>query len=205
MLFNPIVLVLLLLTFAVQEFVPAVEIAHQATLFLPPVFFFSAAVAVPFSSMLLLAFVTGLLWDARYLPVAAGNSASSGLWDFGGLTDPSALLGDGSFVFGLSILLFGLLGTFMQGIRPLFKRGRLELPVLMVGIATFGWLLIQYLLMTFLRGSLHFPSEIWSKMVTDTMLAMLVAPLLYLILYSLARLTSYEIKYEGLRYNFDGR
>ena len=205
MIFNLIVWVLLLLTFVVQEFVPSVEIAHQATLFLPPVFFFSAAVAVPFSSMLLLAFVTGLLWDARYLPVAAGNSASSGLWDFGGLADPAALVGDGSFVFGLSILLFGLLGSFMQGIRPLFKRGRLELPVLMVGIATFSWLLVQYLLMTFLRGSLHFPSEIWSKMVTDTMLAMLVAPIIYLILYSLARMTSYEIKYEGLRYNFDGR
>ena len=205
MLFNLVVLVMLLLTFAVQEFVPSVEIAHHATLFLPPVFFFAAAVAVPFASMLLLAFLTGLLWDARYLPVAAGNTSSSGMWDLGGLTDPSVLVGDGSFVFGLSVLLFGLLGSFMQGIRPLFKRGRLELPVLMVGVATFSWLLVQYLLMTFLRGSLHFPPQVWSKMVTDTLLAMLISPILFLILYSLARITSYEIKYEGLRYNFDGR
>ena len=36
-------------------------------------------------------------------------------------------------------------------------------------------------------------------------LAMLAAPLIFLLLYSLARLSSYEIKYEGLRYRFDGR
>ena len=75
----------------------------------------------------------------------------------------------------------------------------------MVGVATFSWLLVQYLLMTFLRGSLHFPPQVWAKMVTDTLLAMLISPILFLILYSLARITSYEIKYEGLRYNFDGR
>jgi hypothetical protein len=33
-----------------------------------------------------------------------------------------------SLPFGISIVLFGMLGTLMQGIRPLFKRGRLELP-----------------------------------------------------------------------------
>ena len=66
-------------------------------------------------------------------------------------------------------------------------------------------LLLQYIVMTFLRGSLEFQPMVWIKMGTDTMLAMLAAPLIFLLLYSLASLSSYEIKYEGLRYRFDGR
>ncbi|MDI1313556.1 hypothetical protein [Prosthecobacter sp.] len=204
MLFHPISIILLLLTFMVQEFIPGLEIAQYATLFLPAVFFFSASVASPFSMMLLLAFVTGFLWDARHLPgVMEGLSGAEDVFGTGADVE----LGAGSYPlpFGLSIVLFGMLGTLLQGIRPLFKRGRLELPVLMVGLAIFVWLLSQYLIITFLRGSLQFPAGVWSKMITDSLLAMLAAPLIFLLLYSLARLSSYEIKYEGLRYRFDGR
>ncbi|MFZ2281446.1 MAG: hypothetical protein WAW39_26840 [Prosthecobacter sp.] len=204
MLFHPISIILLLLTFMVQEFIPGLEIAQFATLFLPAVFFFSASVAAPFSMMLLLAFITGFVWDARHLPGVL--ESLSGAEDVFG-TGADVELGAGShpLPFGLSIVLFGMLGTLLQGIRPLFKRGRLELPVLMVGLAVFVWLLAQFLIITFLRGSLQFPAGVWTKMITDSLLAMLAAPLIFLLLYSLARLSSYEIKYEGLRYRFDGR
>jgi hypothetical protein len=204
MLFHPISIILLLITFMVQEFIPGLEIAQFATLFLPAVFFFSASVASPFAMMLLLAFLTGFIWDARHLPGVV--ETLSGAEDVFG-TGADSELGAGShpLPFGLSIVLFGMLGTLLQGIRPLFKRGRLELPVLMVGLATFVWLMSQYLIITFLRGSLQFPAGVWSKMITDSLLAMLAAPLIFLLLYSLARLSSYEIKYEGLRYRFDGR
>jgi cell shape-determining protein MreD len=204
MLFHPISIILLLLTFMVQEFIPGLEIAQFATLFLPAVFFFSASVAAPFSMMLVLAFMTGFIWDARHLPGVV--ETLSGAEDvFGTGADLELGAGTHPLPFGLSIVLFGMLGTLLQGIRPLFKRGRLELPVLMVGLATFVWLLTQYLIITFLRGSLQFPAGVWSKMITDSLLAMLAAPLIFLLLYSLARLSSYEIKYEGLRYRFDGR
>jgi cell shape-determining protein MreD len=162
-------------------------------------------VAVPFPMMLLLAFITGFLWDARYLPGApeAVKSVSENLIN-GPLATPE-LASVGGFGFGLSILVFGLMGTFLQGVRPLFKRGRMELPVLLVGCTTFLWLLLEYLLMTFLRGSFHFTTAVWSKMITDTLLAMLASPLIFLLLYSLAELSRYEIKYDGLRYSFDGR
>ena len=52
MLFHPIAIILLLLSFMVQEFIPGLEIAQFATLFLPAVFFFSASVAAPFGVML---------------------------------------------------------------------------------------------------------------------------------------------------------
>ncbi|MDB6006115.1 MAG: hypothetical protein JWR15_3102 [Prosthecobacter sp.] len=204
MLFHPISIILLLFTFMVQEFIPGLEIAQFATLFLPAVFFFSASVASPFSMMLVLAFITGFIWDARHLP-GVMESLSGADDVFGTGADVELGAGSHPLPFGLSIVLFGMLGTLMQGIRPLFKRGRLELPVLMVGLATFVWLISQYLIITFLRGSLQFPVGVWSKVITDSLLAMLAAPLIFLLLYSLARLSSYEIKYEGLRYRFDGR
>lgn len=206
MIFYPVTFLLLLITFAVQEFIPGIPMAQYATLFLPPVFFFAASVAVPFPMMLLMAFVTGFLWDARYVPgvFEPAEKAVHSLIS-SGTHLPELDMAGGGFGFGLSILLFGLLGTFMQGVRPLFKRGRLELPVLLIGFTTFVWLLIEYLVMTFLRGSLYFPPGVWTKMITDTLLAMLASPLIYLLLYSLAGLSRYEIKYEGLRYSFDGR
>lgn len=204
MLFHPISIILLLITFMVQEFIPGLEIAQFATLFLPAVFFFCASVASPFAMMLVLAFITGFLWDARHLQgVAVSLSSANDVFGIGADVELGAATNP--LPFGLSILLFGMLGTLMQGIRPLFKRGRLELPVLMVGVATFMWLLLQYLIMTFLRGSLQFHTGVWTKMITDTLLAMLASPLIFLLLYSLARLSSYEIKYDGLRYRFDGR
>ena len=204
MLFNLVVLILLLCSFLAQEFIPAISIAHYATLFLPAAFFFTASAATSFSMMLIMAFVTGFIWDARYLALQSARVDVSEAMLQMDVGNPMALAG-GDLGFGLSIVLFGLMGALMQGIRPLFKRGRLELPVLMVGFATFGWLMAQYLLMTFLRGSIQFSSALWSKTITDTLLAMLVAPLLFLLLHGLARLTQFEIRYEGLRYNFDAR
>lgn len=205
MIFNLLVPILLLLTFVLQEFIPAVSIAENARLFLPPVFFFAASVAVPFPAMLMLAFLTGLLWDGRYLPVASGGGAPmTGAELEAAAANALDTISTSDLRMGGSILVFGLLGALMQGVRPFFKRGRVELPVLMVGFATSFWLLMQYLLLSFLRESFHFTTDIWVKLVTDTLLAMLVAPLIFLTLHLLARMTSYEIKYEGLRYRYHG-
>ncbi len=205
MVFYPVTFVLLLLTFVVQEFIPGVPMAQYATLLLPPVFFFAAAVAVPFPMMLMMAFTTGFLWDARYMPGTSRVVKVAADSLLAGADAAPELTMVGGFGFGISIILFGLLGIFMQGVRPLFKRGRLELPVLLVGLTTFAWLLMEYLLITFFRGTLHFPGGVWTKMVTDSLLAMLASPLLFLLLYSLAGLSRYEIKYDGLKYSFDGR
>lgn len=199
MIFYPVTFLLLLATFVVQEFIPGIPMAHYATLFLPPVFFFAASVAVPFPVMILLAFVAGTLWDARHMPVGTASQAAQSLMTG---TDEFSTTG---FGLGISFFLFGVLGMFLQGVRPLFKRGRLELPVVMVGFTTSLWLLAEYLVLTLGRGSFYFPPVIWTKIVTAALLAMLAAPLLFLLLYMLAGLSRYEIKYEGLRLSFDGR
>ncbi len=199
MIFYPVTFLLLLATFVVQEFIPGIPMAHYATLFLPPVFFFAASVAVPFPVMILLAFVAGTLWDARHMPAGAASQAVQSL-----MTGSDELSATG-FGLGISFFLFGVLGMFLQGVRPLFKRGRLEWPVVMVGFTTSLWLLAEYLVLTLGRGSFYFPPVIWTKIVTAALLAMLAAPLLFLLLYMLAGLSRYEIKYEGLRLSFDGR
>lgn len=206
MLFNAIVFVLMLLSFAVQEFVPTImpETTHYARLFLPAVFFFAASVAVPFPVMLMLALTTGILWDVRYLPMSSDLGQATRA-ELGMTLADAASLSTSDLRFGYSIFVFGLMGMLMQGVRPLFKKGRLELPVLMVGFATFGWLLLQYLIITFLNGGWHFPTAIWLKLITDTMYAMFFSPIMFLVLHLLARVTSYEIRYDGLRYHYDGR
>ncbi len=209
MLFNLIVLILMVLSFVVEEFIPAIPIAQNARLFIAPVFFFSAAVAVPFPVMLMLAFLTGFIWDARYLQITITDTLAEAVSGFGSGSAAAgynfAMSSGLDLRFGSSILMFGLIGTLMQGIRPLFRRVRWELPVLMVGMVMALWLSIQYLLITFLRGEIFFPFEVLSKLITNTLMAMLAAPLIFLSLHMLAKMTSYEIKYEGLRYRFDGR
>ncbi len=209
MLFNLVVMILMVLAFAVEEMLPAIQILQNVRLFHAAVFFFAASVSVPLPTMLLMAFFTGFVWDARYLMLPGRDSSveqltSANLGDAGSF---STMMSDGSMDlgFGYSILIFGVLGLLMQGIRPLFKKGRWELPVLMVGVVTTMWLMLQYLLITFLHGGFVFSSAVWYKTISTVMFAMLSAPLLFLMLHILARTTNYEIKYEGLRYRFDGR
>ena len=57
------------LSFLAQEFLPAVPWAYEARLLLVPVVFFACAVALRFPVMLLFAFATGFVWDARHLVI----------------------------------------------------------------------------------------------------------------------------------------
>ncbi len=142
--------------------------------------------------MLTLAFFSGLLWDARHLSFSGG-----------GLEQQAG--GSGELALGYSILLFGLVGSAMQGIRPLFERGRLELPVVMIGLMTGIWLFMEYLFLVFRLGQPEFPESLWLKIGSTSLLAVLLAPIILFILYQLARLTGYEVRYEGLSQINHGR
>jgi hypothetical protein len=144
-LYNIVVLVLLALTFGIQELIPAIEFAQQARVLLPPVFFFSAALSVSFPVMLFMALLAGLTWDARHLPYRPEKVKSDITVELAaqGVTmSANRAQGMGHLPVGYSMTLFAVAGTLMQGIRPLFKKGRWELPVVMVGVATALWLFI---------------------------------------------------------------
>lgn len=199
-LYNIVVFLLLAFTFGLQELVPAIEFAQQARVLLPPVFFFSSALSVSFPVMLLLALFTGMVWDARHLPYRPEKvraDAPTELVSAQGAVTESRAQGMGHLPVGYSIILFAVTGTLMQGIRPLFTKGRWELPVIMVGVATLAWLLVEFLLMSFLRGSFEFHPGLWTKLVTNTLLAMLVSPLLLFLLHTLQKVFRYEVRHEG--------
>lgn len=182
---------MLTLSFLAQEFIPVVPWAYEARLLLVPVVFFACAVALPFPLMLLFAFSTGLLWDARHL-VIDGSPQAEQVFGAAAAFEPA------SPSFGYSILLFGLLGSLMQGIRPLFRRGRWELPVLMCGVGTVLLLGIEHLWFCFLRGRFFFPQEIWLHIGTTALFSMMVSPVVFLIVHTLSRLSGYQIRYDGL-------
>lgn len=191
MIYFCMLLVLLPLSFVVQEFIPSIEWAYGASVMIVPTLFLCASVTVPYPLMLVYAFVAGLLWDARHLTIdaSAGDSSSPNI----------------DLPLGYTILIFGLCGSFMQGIRPLFRRGRFELPVIMVGVGILLWLLAEYLFIAFRRGSALFPVEFWMKLGTTSLFSLLLSPLLLFFLYALARWARFEISYDGIATRTYGR
>lgn len=203
-LFSVLVFGLTGLAFLVQEMLPSIPWAYDAVLCLVPVVFFSGAITVPYPVMLLLAFFVGSVSDARH--VIAEVPAQELVTMLGGddavHQAPRASHASSHLSFGYSIFLYGLLGSLMQGIRPLFRRGRWELPVLMTGIATFLLLLLTYLVMEFRSGDFAFPANVWYYMLSSSLLSMVVAPVMFLLLYRLSRAANYQIRFEGLSYRY---
>jgi len=192
--FSALLVGLLLLSFVLQEFLPVFDWAYGSRLMLVHAVFFAAAVAVPFPAMLGLALLTGLLWDARYhIPIYPDEAT------FGTLMQSE-------IPFGFTIFLFGITGALIQGVRPLFRRGRWELPVFMIGLGTALCLLLEYLVISFQRGGLEISVELWSKMLMSALFSSLVSPFLLLLLSRVADRTGYRIRSEGLkrRHTYDG-
>ncbi|HRQ87762.1 MAG TPA: hypothetical protein PLA50_03130 [Bacteroidia bacterium] len=178
---------LLVAAFILQEFVPVFGWAYGSRLLLVHTVFLAAAVAVPFPAMLSLALVSGFLWDARYhVPVYAAETSLG-------------IVAQSEVPFGFTIFLFGLTGALIQGVRPLFRRGRWELPVLMIGLCTGLCLLIEYLLISFHRGGLAVPAEFWWKLLMTSLFSSLVSPFLLLLLSRVAERMRFRIRMEGLK------
>lgn len=185
---------LLLLSFIVQEFLPVFGWAYGSRLLLVHAVFLAGAVAVPFPAMLAMALVGGFLWDARYhLPVYPDEAAFT-------------ILTQSEVPFGFTIFLFGITGALIQGVRPLFRRGRWELPVFMIGLCTALMLVLEYLVISFHRGGLEIPPEFLWKLLMTSLFSALVSPFLLLLLSRVAERTRYRIRMDGLkrRHTYDG-
>lgn len=185
---------LLALAFVLQEFLPVFDWAYGSRLLLVHTVFLACAVAVPFPAMLVMALVAGFCWDARYHVPIYPDEASLGI------------LTQAELPFGFTIFLFGLTGALIQGVRPLFRRGRWELPVLMIGLSTGIALILEYLVISFHRGELEVPPEFWWKLLMTCLFSSLVSPFLLLLLSRVAGRLRYRIRTEGLkrRHSYDG-
>ncbi len=190
--FSLLLFCLLCVSMVVQEFIPSIAMVHNGRLLLVPLLFLASSVTVPYPVMLGLAVAGGFMWDARNVVIVD----QIGVGDFGGSFSMGGTEVD--LPFGFTIFLYGLLGSLMQGVRPLFRRGRWELPSIMIGVATLLLLLFEYLFINFRRGDFYFPAEVWHKILSSSLFSILVAPLFFLMLYRLARRSGYRIRYEGL-------
>ena len=193
MIYCSLVLLIIGASFFLQEFIPIFGWAYHSQLLLVHAVFYASAVSVPFPVMLLYAFVAGFIWECRYhLPISMSETVNYS--------------GQLELPFGFTILVFGLMGTFIQGVRPLFRQGRWELPVLMIGICTFAGLMLQYLVISFHRGGIVSSAEFWWKILMNSLFSTLIAPFLLLLLSRIAERTGYRIRMDGItrRYSYDG-
>ncbi|MGJ8673125.1 hypothetical protein [Rubritalea sp.] len=178
--------ILMLAACILQQFMPAVTGLFDARILLLHLVFLCASVTVGFSPMLMLAFVGGFLWDANNTLGPQGGDPSIYIYQ----TD--------SLRFGYSILLFGLMGVIMQGVQPLFRKGIWQISAIISGIAIFLYLLIEYLLINFVRGEWSFPSKVFYQIWITATLTMFCSPVIFWILFKLAKCFDYTIRYDGL-------
>jgi len=101
--------------------------------------------------------------------------------------------------FGYSIVLYAAMGFIMQGIQPLFKRGIWWLSIILAGIALFLYLMTEFCILTFIRGDFVFNSEVFYRILISAGLTMPFSLLMFLILFKLAKICNYQIRYEGLK------
>jgi hypothetical protein len=116
------------------------------------------ALALPFGFALALCFAAGFLWDAL-------NAQ---------MVDSSV-----EIALGWSIVVYGFLGTVMNGFRPLHLRGRWEVHCIGSALACSFIVLGEYLMITFRRGEFLFGAEIWLRIAGTGLAAALVAPVIY--------------------------
>src|SRR2546429_7750770 len=168
MIFFCVLLLLVGVAQIVDSFIPPLDWMYHAHIYIAPVLVFYGAMALPFPLMLALALFAGVLLDALTVQVIGSKVEIS---------------------LGWSILLYAVLAGIMHGLRPLFIRGRWEVHCLLTGICTLAIILAQYLMITFRRGSFFFNREVWWQIGGPGLMAMLMAPVLFWILFFFLNVT----------------
>ncbi|MDP0489732.1 MAG: hypothetical protein Q7Q71_01625 [Verrucomicrobiota bacterium JB023] len=184
------VLGLLLLTFILRQFVPVIPNLYEARIFLVPLVFLCASVTLDVSGMLLLAFLTGLLWDAQHTLTPMHQEGVDMLV----YPEPAETL-----KFGYSIFLFAIAGFVMQGVQPIFKEGKWQISALVTAVALFLYLFLELMLLFFIRGHFALTTNTLKFIFYSSGISMLFSPLVFLILFRLAKAFRYRIRYDGLR------
>ncbi len=185
--FNLSTIILLLVAFLVQQFVPALTGLSHSRILVVHLVFLCSAVTVTTPTMLLLAFIGGSLWDAH-------SSIAPLVIDSEVYSSPVE-----SLRFGYSILLFAAIGFLMQGLSPLFRKGKWHFSAVLTGVAIFLYLAAEFVLISFVRGDFVLTRSIIRLLFYTSLLTMLFSPLVFWLLYHMARIFNYSIYPEANR------
>jgi hypothetical protein len=185
--FNLSTVTLLLVAFLVQQFVPAFTGLSHSRILVVHLVFLCSAVTVTTPTMLLLAFIGGSLWDAH-------SSVAEMAFDSEIYTNPVD-----SLRFGYSILLFAAIGFLMQGLSPLFRKGKWHFSAILTGVAIFLYLAAEFVLISFVRGDFVLTRSIIRLLFYTSLLTMLFSPLVFWLLYHMAKFFNHSIYPEANR------
>jgi len=185
--YSAITIFLLLAAFVIQQFLPAFTGLHDSRILLVQLVFLCCAVTVGPPTMLILAFIGGFFWDAQ-----------CALGPHGGDSEVYTQQVE-SMRFGYSILLFGGMGFLMQGLQPLFKQGKWQFSALLSGIAVFFYLAAEYAIINFVRGDLVLTRSTVLQMAYTAILAMLISPAVFWLLFFVAKNCNHSINPEAGR------
>lgn len=185
--YSAITILLLLAAFVVQQFLPAFTGLNDSRILLVQLVFLCCAVTVGQPTMLLLAFLGGFFWDAQ-----------CALGPHGG--DPEVYAQQvENLRFGYSILLFGAMGLLMQGVQPLFKQGKWQFSAMLSGLAVFLYLAAEYAIINFVRGDLVLTRPVVLQILYTSILTMLLSPLIFWMLFRIAKICQHSINPEAGR------
>jgi hypothetical protein len=164
------------LALVIQSFIGPLP-PYQMRVLIMPIILFYGAVALPLPGMLALAVCAGLMWDSLHVLMESNGEEISM-----------------EVAMGWSIVLYAILGTFMNGFRPLFQRGRWEIHCLLIGFCTSIAVLAEYLMLTFRRDPVVFvfDKEVWWRIGGAGIIAALLSPFFFLALNYLAHLVGYD-------------
>ena len=73
------------------------------------------------------------------------------------------------------------------------------MSAILTGISVFLYLLAEFLLITFVRGEWIFPAKVLTQIWLTAAMTMLCSPLIFAILFKLAKLFDFTIRYDGLK------
>jgi cell shape-determining protein MreD len=179
--YNLSTVIFLLIAFLVQQFMPAFTGLSHARFLIVHLVFLCCAVTVTTPTMLLLAFIGGLLWDAQcYLaPIVADPEVYSHPVE--------------SLRFGYSIILFGVAGFLMQGLNPVFRQGKWQFSAILSGIAIFLYLAAEFIVISFIRGDFTITRSILRLMFYTSILTMTLSPIIFWILYQISNLFDHSL------------
>lgn len=181
------ILLLVVVAIIAQQFIPSLTGLYGSRFLLLALVFLCASVTVPVPVMLLLAFVCGFLTDAQNTIGVHGGDPEV-------YTRPVEQLR-----FGYSILLYGFMGYLMHGIQPLFRQGQWQFSAMLSGVAVFLYLLVEYLLINFIRGGLAMNQTVLLKIACSAAITMVFSPLVFWLLFRLADWSGYTIRMDGLK------
>lgn len=161
--------------------VPPLDFLWGARLALFHAVFVYSALVFPFYGALVFAAAAGLFWDLSVLPVAAAGQIEPGL------LRP-----------GWSVIFFGCAAALLNGLRPLVAgEGRWELHAFATGVVVLLHYSAEFVYITLARSAYappEFSAVTASRIGATALLALLTAPVVYLLLAGLESLCGSPVR-----------